>query len=707
MGMKFKAKFFQSKVGRRIFTLFVLCALIPITALAILGFTQVTKQLYNQCQEQLRREAKAVENGIRERLFIIEAHMKMVASSISLSSQTSLQLNSEEINSHLEMHLKGLLLITETGKDVPLYGQIQDPPELTPDEKKYLLSEEFLISTQYRPRKSTRIFMITAVEPKHKQGKYLLGEIIPEYLWHMGGEPKSPLKTELFILDSSNQILYSSLMTLESLPEKTKALMSSASRGDLEWAYEKEEYLASHRTISLKNIYSTPDWTVVVNKSKAHILEPMTIFKQIFLFVALMSLWIVLLLSVSQIRRSLVPLQRLKEGTQRIAKRDFDSRVTVKSRDEFADLATSFNSMASQLARQFRALLTIDEIDRAILSVLNKEKIVDTVLTRMRDVFPCKSISTTLLASNPAEKAETYVSRATAELGKEVATVKISPEDIQKLQSNPETLSVELSGEPPNYLLPLARRGNKSFLVLPIFLKKKLTGIITLGYAKKPVFTQEELDQARQLADQVAVALSNAQLIEELNNLNWGTLTALARAIDAKSPWTAGHSERVTKLAVEIGQAMGLSQEEIDNLHRGGLLHDIGKLGIPPEILDKPGHLTSAEQEFMHKHVRVGVRILEPIAAYAEVIPILRHHHERFDGSGYPDGLSGEDISLGGRIYAVADDHDALNSDRPYRKAMGRKRTVEFIKRGAGSRYDPKVVEAFLKVMEQGKRERK
>jgi len=107
----------------------------------------------------------------------------------------------------------------------------------------------------------------------------------------------------------------------------------------------------------------------------------------------------------------------------------------------------------------------------------------------------------------------------------------------------------------------------------------------------------------------------------------------------------------------------------------------------------------------MHKHVRVGVRILEPIDAYAEVIPIIRHHHERFDGSGYPDGLVGEDISLGGRIYAVADDYDALNSDRPYRKAMGRKRTVEFIKKGAGSRYDPKVVGAFLKVMEQEKKE--
>jgi putative nucleotidyltransferase with HDIG domain len=238
-----------------------------------------------------------------------------------------------------------------------------------------------------------------------------------------------------------------------------------------------------------------------------------------------------------------------------------------------------------------------------------------------------------------------------------------------------------------------------SFIVLPIFLKDRLAGIISLGYRGQPQHSQEDLTQARQLADQVAVALSNARLIEELDKLNWGTLTALARTIDAKSPWTAGHSERVTALAVEIGVKLGLGPKELEVLHRGGLLHDIGKIGIPAAVLDKAGHLTEQEIAIMREHPRKGARILEPIPAYAEVIPIVLQHHEWFDGTGYPDGLAGEEISLGGRIFAVADVFDALTSDRPYRSGQDRESAIALIRQGVGRQFDPKVVQAFLEVM--------
>jgi putative nucleotidyltransferase with HDIG domain len=144
---------------------------------------------------------------------------------------------------------------------------------------------------------------------------------------------------------------------------------------------------------------------------------------------------------------------------------------------------------------------------------------------------------------------------------------------------------------------------------------------------------------------------------------------------------------------------MGLSQRELDTLHRGGLLHDIGKIGTPPEILDKPGRLSPDEAQQMRLHVRIGARILEPIAAYADVIPIVLQHHEWFDGTGYPDGLAGEAISLNARIFAVADCFDALISDRPYRPGIERERVVEIVKQGAGRQFDPRVVQAFLEVM--------
>jgi putative nucleotidyltransferase with HDIG domain len=199
----------------------------------------------------------------------------------------------------------------------------------------------------------------------------------------------------------------------------------------------------------------------------------------------------------------------------------------------------------------------------------------------------------------------------------------------------------------------------------------------------------------------MAVALSNAHLIKELDQLSWGTLRALARAIDAKSPWTAGHSERVTSWALKIGRVLGLTEEEIDALHRGGLLHDLGKIGVPPEILDKPGKLTEEETQTMRQHSELGARILEPIAAYADVIPMVLQHHERFGGAGYPNGIEGGVISLGARIFAVADSFDAMTADRPYRKAMDRERAIEIIKQESGKQFDPRIVQAFLQVMAQ------
>jgi len=189
---------------------------------------------------------------------------------------------------------------------------------------------------------------------------------------------------------------------------------------------------------------------------------------------------------------------------------------------------------------------------------------------------------------------------------------------------------------------------------------------------------------------------------KELNKLNWGTLNALARAIDAKSPWTAGHSERVTQLALKIGQVLGLNENELAILHRASLLHDIGKIATSLAILDKPGKLTDEEYRIVCKHPGVGARILEPIEAYREIIPMVRQHHEWFNGKGYPDGIAGEALTQGGRILAVADVYDAVTSDRPYRKGMLHDRAVGIIEKGSDTQFDPNVVEAFLKVMSQG-----
>lgn len=189
---------------------------------------------------------------------------------------------------------------------------------------------------------------------------------------------------------------------------------------------------------------------------------------------------------------------------------------------------------------------------------------------------------------------------------------------------------------------------------------------------------------------------ANAKLLRELRELNWGSLIAFSRTVDAKSPWTAGHSARVTKIALDIAGAMGFSERQRDNLHRGSLLHDIGKIGIPLKLLDKPGKLSPEEIRTIRDHPAIGARILEPIKAYRDIIPLVRQHHERWDGKGYPEGLRGEEISLGGRILAVADTYDACVSDRPYRRGMKPQTALEILRKEAGKQFDPEVVRVFL-----------
>jgi putative nucleotidyltransferase with HDIG domain len=184
---------------------------------------------------------------------------------------------------------------------------------------------------------------------------------------------------------------------------------------------------------------------------------------------------------------------------------------------------------------------------------------------------------------------------------------------------------------------------------------------------------------------------------KDLHELFTAALESLASAIEAKSPWTRGHSERVADYAVEIGQALGLTNGELDKLRIAALLHDIGKIGTYDGLLEKQGKLTAVEYETIKQHSAKGAEMLAPIRQLHDIIPWVRGHHERFDGAGYPDGLKGENIPLQARILAVADTFDSMTAERPYRTTPGKAQALEEIQRHAGTQFDPKVVEAFLR----------
>lgn len=193
-----------------------------------------------------------------------------------------------------------------------------------------------------------------------------------------------------------------------------------------------------------------------------------------------------------------------------------------------------------------------------------------------------------------------------------------------------------------------------------------------------------------------ALAKQNEVLEQSYNN----TIITLTSVVDAKDAYTAGHSERVTKLAVAIGRKMGLGEKQLHDLELASLFHDIGKIGIPDNILLKPGMLSDDEFKKIKRHPLLGARILKNIDYLAAARPAILHHHERYDGDGYPNGIKGTAIPLGARIIAVADSYDAMISDRPYRSGMTHNKAVAEINKNKGSQFDPEIADVFLSVIE-------
>ncbi len=177
-----------------------------------------------------------------------------------------------------------------------------------------------------------------------------------------------------------------------------------------------------------------------------------------------------------------------------------------------------------------------------------------------------------------------------------------------------------------------------------------------------------------------------------------GTVEALSEALDARDGYTAGHAHSVLEMVEATGRELGISGAELEALRCGALFHDIGKIGVPDRILNKPGPLDEGEWRVMKRHPEIGAQILAPLAFMAPSVPIVRHEHEHWDGSGYPDGLAGEEIPLGARVILVCDAYHAMTSDRPYRAALDRWEALRRLRVGAGRQFDPGVVDAFLEI---------
>jgi putative nucleotidyltransferase with HDIG domain len=248
----------------------------------------------------------------------------------------------------------------------------------------------------------------------------------------------------------------------------------------------------------------------------------------------------------------------------------------------------------------------------------------------------------------------------------------------------------------PDYLGRADGKNPGSQLSLPIVVAESNWGVLNLEQRARGAFDEEDLLLAHVVAGQIGAAIHRCQLVSELEDAFLTTIGVISDAVELQDSYTASHANEVAELALRVGERLGVEGAELDRLRYGALLHDVGKIGIPAEILRKPGPLTDEERGRMDEHTAIGARMLERIPFLAPVAPLVRSAHERHDGGGYPDGLAGEQIPRGAMVIATCDAFHAMTSDRTYRKAMSVTAAEAELRAHAGTQFEPSVVEALL-----------
>jgi len=404
--------------------------------------------------------------------------------------------------------------------------------------------------------------------------------------------------------------------------------------------------------------------------------------------------------------RILRPIRALSDTASRRATGDKESSFRLDRRDELGTLSSALNTMSASLDAQFReidrrmkTMDTMNMIDKAVLSSVSRADLLDRVIGIVSDMFTSSSVALALYRENEKgfEVLSLYQDSVKGMLGERpfVPLGDLDPGHAGNI-TDLYQFSRGSAGEPSGILYSSCRG---RIINVPIHLRGSYLGSLVIGRDDEGDFSAATIESISMLADQVGIALHSVREFEEKEKLFMGILIALTRAIDAKSRWTAGHSERVAKYAEEIGMRLGLPVPELRALTFAALLHDIGKIGVSEAILEKPARLTEEEYAVIMTHPREGARIIGDIPSYGKILPGILYHHEHWDGSGYPGSLEGEAIPLTGRIITIADVYDAITADRPYRGGMSGDEAFAFMREQEGRLFDPRLMGIFLEII--------
>ncbi len=423
-----------------------------------------------------------------------------------------------------------------------------------------------------------------------------------------------------------------------------------------------------------------------------------------------------------------VPIDELIGITKNVSNGVLSRRANVRSNDELGALSTSFNKMIVDLEKalisrnqeiverkkaeimtrkQLDHISSLRTIDQSIASSpdikITLNVILEQVINRLHidaaSILEFSSYNHFLEYSSGKGFRTSIIKNSSLRLGEGYAG---------RAANDHQTLIIKdlKNSEHGSKLNELVMAEEfESYIAIPLVVKGKVMGVLEVFQRSPLEFDTEWMEFLETLAGQAAIAIDNASMFDNLHRKNEELITAYnttiegwSRALDYRDKETEGHSQRVTMLTIDIAREMGIINEELAHIRRGALLHDIGKLGVPDSILLKPGKLTVEEFEQMKHHTTIAFEIISPISFLRPALDIPYYHHEKWDGTGYPSGLEGDQIPLSARIFAIVDVWDALCSDRPYRPAWPIEKVLKHIRSLSGTHFDPEVVDLFFKM---------
>ena len=422
------------------------------------------------------------------------------------------------------------------------------------------------------------------------------------------------------------------------------------------------------------------------------------------IFVAMhmaIGLFAVYLLATNRTRS---PLSVLTDAARGVADGDLDVHVAFGGRRDLVALADAFNSMTDSLRERTEALThtveelsTLYEMSRTLGSTLDLDTMLDATLEAAMRSFAVDS-GYVVLRDPVSGEVELRAWRGAGDRPIDGRAVRASMSEWVVRQGRP--LVFNPSREVDAVENVDAVTGALAALCVPLVSVDVVIGAIAVGSHDRTVsFTGEDVRLLSTIANHVTIAIGNTELFASVQDAYLATVRALAAAVDAKEPYMRDHSGRVAVFARATADKMGLAHDQLTAIEMAAYLHDIGKIGISEQILRKPGALNEEEMSTMRHHPLIGANILRPVTFPWSIAPVVRHHHEHFDGSGYPAGLRGEEIPLLARILSVADAYEAMTADRPYRDRTLVDDAIAELHRCAGTDFDPRVVEAIVEVL--------